>query len=128
MASSNNIFQPGVQREVGFFEAIQMGFNQYCSITGRSSRSEFWWWWLFMLIVSAITSFIPWLPGFAFLALLLPSIGVGARRLHDIGKGAGWLLLFFTGIGIIWLIVWACRPSEAAPNRFGDIPNAMPVD
>ncbi|MCC8118640.1 MAG: DUF805 domain-containing protein [Bacteroidales bacterium] len=128
MASSNNTLQPGVQREVGFFEAIHMGFNQYCVFRGRASRSEFWWWWLFMFIVTAVTSFVPWLPGFAFLALLLPSLGVSARRLHDIGKGAGWLWLWLTGIGDILLIIWACVPSEAAPNRFGDIPNAIPVD
>lgn len=127
MEDTNNILTPGKQRKVGFFEAIQMGFNQYCTFRGRASRAEFWWWQLFMVIVAAVTSFVPWLPGFAFLALLLPSLGVTVRRLHDIGKGGGWIFLILTGIGVIWLIIWECRASESCPNRFGDIPDAIPM-
>ena len=58
------------------------------------------------------------------LAVIIPSVAVGARRLHNIDRTGWWQLINFTGIGVILLIVWFCRRSDPGPNRFGP----MPVD
>lgn len=51
--------------------------------------------------------------GLVAIALLLPSLAVGARRLHDIGKSGWWQLLIITGIGFLVLIYWWVQPTEA---------------
>ncbi|MEM9988908.1 MAG: DUF805 domain-containing protein [Pseudomonadota bacterium] len=118
-------------RQVGFQEAISLFFNNYLNFEGRSSRGAYWWAALFMLLVDIATSIIDGvLFGFTFenmepigtlvfLAILLPSIAVGVRRLHDIGKSGWWSLIAFTVIGLIPLIYWACQPGERQDNRFG---------
>ena len=45
-------------------------------------------------------------------------------RLHDLDRKWPWLLIFFTGIGLIVLLVWFCRKGTTGPNRFGDDPLA----
>ena len=56
------------------------------------------------------------------LALLLPSIAVAIRRLHDLDRTGWWFLLVFTGIGAIVLLVWDCMKGTTGPNRFGTDP------
>ena len=57
--------------------------------------------------------------GLFALALLIPSIAVGVRRMHDIGKGGGWILVnMIPLIGSIWFILLAIKDSEQGPNRF----------
>ncbi|MDE6438618.1 MAG: DUF805 domain-containing protein, partial [Muribaculaceae bacterium] len=97
---------------------------------GRATRAECWWWELFGVIVGAITGW--WgvfgtagdlLSGLVSLALLLPSLAVCVRRMHDIGKGGGWIFInLIPLVGWIIFIVWCCKPSEPMPNRFGDVP------
>lgn len=58
------------------------------------------------------------------LALLLPGIAVSARHLHDFDRTAWWLLIVFTGVGVILLIVWDCIKGTSRPNRFGADPLA----
>ena len=54
--------------------------------------------------------------GLVSLALLLPALAVGARRLHDIGRSGWWQLLIMTGIGILLLIYWWVQPSAEGSN------------
>jgi uncharacterized membrane protein YhaH (DUF805 family) len=62
------------------------------------------------------------------LVILLPSIAVGVRRLHDIDKSGWWLLIGFVPIlGMIVLIIFAVRPGTEGPNRFGPAPQNAPV-
>ncbi len=102
-----------------FGESIQTCFSKYADFTGRATRSEYWWWALFSLLVymgAAVVSEI--LYGLVALGLLLPSIAVGVRRLHDIDK-SGWFLLvaFIPLIGWLIAIYWAVQDSKE-PNRF----------
>jgi uncharacterized membrane protein YhaH (DUF805 family) len=63
--------------------------------------------------------------GLANLALLLPSLAVAARRLHDTGRSGWWLLLIFAIlIGWIILIVWYCQDSNSGENKYGPSPKA----
>jgi uncharacterized membrane protein YhaH (DUF805 family) len=67
--------------------------------------------------------FRSWIVSLIGLALLVPSIAVGSRRLHDIGK-SGWLqlLCFIPVIGWILLIYWFAQPGQAESNQYGAPP------
>ena len=64
------------------------------------------------------------------LVTLIPSISVSVRRLHDIDKSGWWLLLVFTGIGILLIICWACLGSDKDENRYGSLvlPDQEPLN
>lgn len=53
------------------------------------------------------------------LVTLIPSISVGVRRLHDIGKSGWWFLISLTVIGILLIIYWACVTGDEGENRYG---------
>ena len=102
-----------------FGESIQTCFSKYADFTGRASRSEYWWWFLFELLATMTTSVVNDKVSALFsIAVVLPSLAVGARRLHDIDK-SGWfqLLFFIPVIGWIILIYWAAQEGKE-PNRF----------
>jgi uncharacterized membrane protein YhaH (DUF805 family) len=112
-----------------FVESIKAVLTNYAGFTGRASRSEFWWFYLFTVLVSLVFnvlsggnagSFFGIVSALVSLALLLPSLAVGARRLHDIGR-SGWYLLFalIPLAGIIILIVWWARAGDVSDNAFG---------
>ena len=71
---------------VGFIDAIKMFFTKYADFNTRSRRSEYWWAALFCALAGMVASAI--LKNYAWLwtlAILVPSIALGVRRLHDIG-------------------------------------------
>ena len=116
-----------------FVQAISSCFRNYATFSGRAVRSEFWYWYLFVGIVLIVFDGIDqWLyPGlsmglFSFvnmaagLALILPSLAVSARRLHDIDRTGWWILIGATVVGTIVLIYWACLPGTPGSNRFGE--------
>lgn len=115
---------------MSFFEAIASCFGKYATFSGRASRAEYWWFVLFTilawLIINALVSSFAG-PGvgiptaYVFLLVaLLPSLAVGARRLHDMNVSAWWLLLHLTGIGTVILYVWMLFPGSVGANRFGE--------
>ena len=66
------------------------------------------------------------LGGIYSLAVLCPSIAVGIRRLHDIGRSGWWLLIVLIPlVGWIVLIVWAATESDAGANQYGPGPATM---
>ncbi len=114
---------------MNFIDAIKTCFVKYVDFTGRAARSEFWYWELFSFIASLATAVLSQQLNAAFsIATLIPSIAVGARRLHDIDRSGWWLLLVFIPvIGWIVLIIWQVRPSDPSPNRFGAPPLMTPI-
>jgi len=113
--------------------------NNYANWDGRASRSEYWWFNLFNLIINIVTDVIDSSLGMgmiaygvgyvgfiAFLALLLPSIGVSVRRLHDLGKSGWWLLIaiipIVNFIGIFVILVFTLMEGEKQPNQYGEVP------
>lgn len=117
---------------MNFSEAITSGFQNYANFKGRAQRSAFWYWSLFAFIVYVVAMLLDQyvldydttgpIYGLSALALLLPSLAVGARRLHDIDRTGWWQLISFTVIGIIVLIVWWASRGRPGPNRFGENP------
>ena len=84
-----------------FFAAVQSGFRNYANFKGRAPRSEYWWWTLFTLIVQAATSgFGDTIGGLVSLGVLLPSIAVQVRRLHDTNRSGWWILWPIASLGV----------------------------
>mgnify|MGYP000508853868 CR=1 FL=1 len=116
---------------MNFQTSIKTCFNKYAVFSGRASRSEFWFFVLFGLLGGIISSIIDiMILSYPFeengpinliftVALMIPSISVAARRLHDINKSGWWQLLWITIIGGILLIIWYASQGEREKNKFG---------
>ncbi|MGH7299954.1 MAG: DUF805 domain-containing protein [Candidatus Rokuibacteriota bacterium] len=112
--------------------------RKYAVFSGRSRRSEYWYFALFylliylvLMVVDGIGGFIDpgsgigLLSGIATLALLIPSLAVSVRRLHDTGRSGWWILIGFVPlVGAIILIVFLAQDGETGANRFGANPKA----
>jgi uncharacterized membrane protein YhaH (DUF805 family) len=108
---------------MNFQDAVKKCFTNYVGFSGRAARSEYWWWVLFVIVTSMVLSRVSQDVGGIFsLAVLLPGIAVGTRRLHDIGKSGWWQLLgLIPLLGWAVLLYWAVQPSEG-DNAFGSTP------
>lgn len=121
--------------------AVRTCFSKYATFSGRARRAEFWWFALFNFLANIVLNIVDAvvfgfghgmmsggaqpLSGLYSLAVLLPSLAVGARRLHDTGKSGWWqLLVFIPLIGIIVLIWWYATEGDRGPNDHGPDPMA----
>lgn len=124
--------------------------RQYADFSGRARRTEYWMFTLFNIIFALLTMAIDNLLGITFsfsgvdgtpvpffygyiyvlynLFILLPSLAVGVRRLHDVGK-SGWMMLvaLIPLVGGIWLLVLFCTDSQSGPNKWGANPKEEPL-
>ncbi|MFM8267117.1 MAG: DUF805 domain-containing protein [Ilumatobacteraceae bacterium] len=103
--------------------------ENYANFSGRARRAEYWWFTLanyiilfaFVFIVGraswALALVTVWLYG---LAVVIPSLAVAVRRMHDLGK-SGWFLLvgIVPFIGPIVLLVWSFTDSQRGSNQYG---------
>jgi len=103
--------------------------EKYANFEGRARRSEYWYFALVNIIISVILGVIDSVIGISVLggiyslAVLVPSIAVGVRRMHDIGKSGWYLLVALIPIaGIIWLLVLLCKEGDTGPNEYGADP------
>ena len=107
--------------------------KKYAQFTGRSSRKEYWMFFLFTFGVSLILSFIS--PSLGMLGaiihlifalgIIVPSLAVAVRRLHDIGKSGWWIFISLVPlIGGIWFIVLMASNSQDGPNEYGPHPDS----
>ena len=116
-----------------YIEALK----KYAVFGGRSRRKEYWYFVLFSLIVSLVLSAVDallgtfgssnvgLLGGIYGLAVLIPSIAVSVRRLHDIDRTGWWVLIGLVPvIGTIVLLVFAASDGTPGENRFGPNPKA----
>ena len=115
--------EKGRFRKVEFIEACKMFWKRYAEFEGRSRRSEYWWAYLMTFLLGCIPG-INYISG---LACLIPSLAIGVRRLHDIGK-SGWNLLIglIPLVGWIILIIWFCQDGQVGPNEYGEDPKYIP--
>ena len=138
-----------------FRDAVKICLTKkYCSFKGRASRSEFWWFCLFTLLINiavaivgaiapALASIISAVLG---LWLLLPTLGISTRRLHDRNFSgwwqvlplaavlpavagavleADWLLMLAgcaAGLASLGLLIFYALKGTAGPNRYGPDP------
>ena len=135
---------------MSFGQAVRSCLSKYATFDGRATRSEFWWFYLFTLIVSFVVLLPGYIlmiagaaassgsssPGVVFwlglvliiigalasLALYIPFLAVGCRRLHDRGQ-SGWLqLLLLVPCGNIVLLVFWVMEGTPGDNAYGPKP------
>jgi uncharacterized membrane protein YhaH (DUF805 family) len=125
---------------MSFTDAVSSVLHQYATFGGRARRAEYWWFVLFTMLVSLVASIIDAVMGttmqsgvgfvgaVASLALLLPSLAVAVRRLHDTDRSGWWVLAFLIPIAgfVLWL-VFMLSDSNPQPNRFGPSPKQFNV-
>lgn len=130
-----------------FQESIRSCLGKYATFTGRASRSEFWYFFLFQVIVLIAANLLDgafgtrssftagqgsvyvqsygYIYALCSLLLLLPTLSVAARRLHDRDKSGWWLLIWLLPlVGEIIFLVWIVQRGTNGDNRFGPDPLA----
>lgn len=107
---------------------VKTCLTKYSDFSGRAALPEFWWFVLALTVMGLALNLVqPFLGTLFSLAVLVPALAVGARRLHDIGK-SGWvqLLGLIPVIGWAILIYWAAQPGHADVNLYGAPPEGSP--
>jgi uncharacterized membrane protein YhaH (DUF805 family) len=106
-------------------------YKKYADFTGRARRKEFWMFVLFYFIAAIVLGIIDSIIGFQLLGMLfslgslIPSLAIGARRLHDTGRSGWWQLLYLIPlIGLIIMIVFLVQDSHP-DNEYGPNPKAI---
>lgn len=114
----------GAKYGVGFGEAMARFFQKYATFKGAASLSEYWWAFLGTSIISGVFSAIGhnvhwfgWITFIWTVAIIIPKLAVGVRRLHDAGMN-GWFVLLPTGLELLGLItfgvlLWALGGKDA---------------
>jgi uncharacterized membrane protein YhaH (DUF805 family) len=120
--------------------------KKYAVFNGRARRKEYWYYFLVNIIIamvlgaltgivsaaasnansgsmSPVTSVFSCISSLYSLAVLLPGLGVGIRRLHDTGRSGWWLLIgLIPLIGVIWMLVLMAQDSQPGDNQYGPNP------
>ncbi|MQG20817.1 MAG: DUF805 domain-containing protein [SAR202 cluster bacterium] len=90
-------------------DAVKRAFLNYFTFSGRARRSEYWWFQGFAAVngLIGIIPIIGQLASFVIsLAIIIPTISLTSRRLHDIGKTGWWQLPFFILVAITSTAAW----------------------
>lgn len=135
-------FSPRPQQMMGFMDALTTVFRtKYATFSGRASRSEYWWAYLGYFVIATVLQIFALVGGIILIdagelallptlialvgifALIIPTIAVSVRRMHDTGK-SGWMLLILIipCIGFILWIVWMVEDGQAHDNAYGPVP------
>jgi uncharacterized membrane protein YhaH (DUF805 family) len=131
---------------ISFGGAVARGFRKYATFTGRASRSEYWWWTLFTFLTYLVLGLLTYAVGtvtsrdggrtpglvalpliilFAvfFLGILVPTLALTVRRLHDAGySGLFVLLLLIPYLGSLIIFIFALLPSSPAGASYDSRP------
>ncbi|NEA42774.1 DUF805 domain-containing protein [Streptomyces sp. SID11385] len=108
-------------------------FKKYAQFSGRARRAEYWMFFLFNAIVMlillvlglAVSKVLFVLYGLYALAVIVPSLALTCRRLHDTGRSGGWFFISFVPfIGGIWLFVLTLLEGDRQANMYGPDPKA----
>ncbi|MEZ3501229.1 DUF805 domain-containing protein [Pantoea sp. KPR_PJ] len=109
--------------------------KMYAVFNGRCRRKTFWLFLLFSTLISLACSAVDELLGLNVfrdqgllsliysVAVLIPSVAVGVRRLHDLDRSGWWLLIMLIPLlGTLLLLIYFCLRGTVGPNRFGPDP------
>ena len=125
---------------ISFIDSITTCLSEkYFTLSGRASRAEYWWFalasWLVLMLLCVMMGvfaalykseggmlylLLLFLPVLGILALVIPSVTVCVRRLHDTGRSGWWYMInFLPYVGGIVLLVLMCLPSDPDENEYG---------
>jgi len=110
--------------------------NKYAVFSGRARRKEYWFFVLFNVLISLLLSIadgltgtlnpltgVGVLGGVYMIAIMIPSIAVAVRRLHDTGRSGWWLLIsLIPVVGGLVLLYFLVLDSDPASNEYGECP------
>ena len=114
-------------------------FKNYADFSGRATRREYWVFYIFNLALTVIAAMLDNVFEIAWgelgygpiytlyaLGVLIPSLAVTVRRLHDVGK-SGWMILvaLIPLVGPIWLIVLLAMAGDSSENEYGPVPEGI---
>ncbi len=112
--------------------------KKYADFSGRAQRAEYWYFTLFYILIYLALAFIDGVAGtfsmemgmglastIFMLVMIVPSMAVGVRRLHDTDRSGWWLLIGLVPLIGIVLIVFLVRDGTPGENRFGANPKAV---
>jgi len=109
--------------------------TKYMKFDGRARRQEFWHFYLVNIAISIVLGILSRIPIIGFiialvaglfsLAIILPTIALAIRRMHDLGKPGAWIcVVFIPLVGAIWYIVLAATEGQRGDNAYGPDPKA----
>jgi len=115
--------------------------KKYADFSGRARRSEYWYFYLFNTLISFALGLVDGMMGFIgevgigvlgglyTLLVLIPSIAVGVRRLHDTNRSGWWLFIALIPlVGAIILLVYLVQDSDPGENQYGPNPKEYSED
>lgn len=108
-------------------------FKKYAEFNGRATRREYWMFFVVNFVIILGLIFVDLIIGFPILgfayslAVIVPSISIAVRRLHDIGKpGVYWFVTLIPFVGTIWFIILMATESDMN-NEYGPCRDTMPT-
>ena len=128
IASNNDQIQ--AEENYGFIDWSMKCLKNYATFSGRARRKEYWYFYLFQIVLGLGIGVVLGIAGISddgmdvisgllSLAFLLPTLAVGARRLHDVNRSGWWMLIAFTIIGLIPLFIWSVSETKPESNKWG---------
>lgn len=106
-------------KKYGFFDWFLKPMKQYAVFSGRTTRQEYWMFFLLSVIIAVAIGVIAgitrasWLSDLYTLAVFVPGIAIGVRRMHDTDRSGWWLIVPIAGF------VFLLFASQPETNRFG---------
>ena len=112
-----------------YLDAIR---NKYATFDGRARRTEYWMFFLFYFLIALAIGFVEafiHLGGILsilfVLGMLVPSLAVTVRRLHDTTRSGWWILIaLIPAVGTIILLIFMVLDSTPGDNEYGPNPKA----
>lgn len=105
--------------------------KKYVEFSGRARRKEYWMFFLVNFVIALALAVVDAVLGFGLLgglyalAVLLPSLAVTVRRLHDTGRTGWWVLIGLVPlIGIIVILIFMVLEGQPGDNAYGPDPKA----
>ncbi|MGA8882733.1 MAG: DUF805 domain-containing protein [Acinetobacter sp.] len=134
-SNSSQFITPGndqiqAEENYGFLDWSMKCLKNYVNFSGRARRKEYWYFYLFQIVLGLAIGIVLGIGGISdesmdvvsgllSLAFLLPTLAVGARRLHDVNRSGWWMLIAFTIIGLIPLFIWSVSETKPESNKWG---------